>query len=464
MAAPDRPHRSDERVAADDFQPGPSGPTLARPVYSGGNRVRLLQGGDDLFPAMREAIGAATHDIWLATYIFHDDPTALAVLDALCVAARRGVSVQLVVDGFGSKATIPALERRIAEQGGGVKLAVFRPLRGWLMWMNPGHLRRLHLKLCTVDSGVAFVGGVNLIDDRVDLRHGASELPRLDFAVRLEGPSVEPVERAVRAVWTRASLGHDLRDEVVALARSSEPLSRLRQLVRELRMPHEKGRKGDVGALPPVRVAFVLRDNLRQRRTIERSYIAALRGARESIDVCVSYFYPGHGFRVALRQAARRGVRVRLLLQGKLDYRIAGMAARALYDELLGHGVRIYEYMPAYLHAKIAVVDGDWATVGSSNIDPLSLLLNLEANVLVNDADFNRELAARFERALADSHEIDAQRLRERGLPGAARRAFVAWVAYVYLRLAGATGRYCGRRPRHAEADFRLPRSPRTAA
>ena len=420
---------------------GAASVALARPVYSGGNRVRLLQGGDELFPAMHEAIATARQEIWLATYIFHDDETALAMMDALAAASQRGVHVHVVVDGFGSKATLETLRQRLAV-GGGVALAVFRPLRGWWTFFQPGQLRRLHQKLCVVDGMVAFVGGINVIDDRLDVRHGRTELPRLDFAVQLQGPIVAPVEQSVRALWTRAWLGHDFRDELVALARSNEPLSRLRALLRQLRMPRRKGLQPEWTALEPVRAAFVLRDNLRQRRTIERSYIMALRSARERIDIVASYFYPGHAFRVALRQAARRGVRVRLLLQGKLDYRIAGMAARALYDELLGHGVRIYEYTPAYLHAKVALVDDEWATVGSSNIDPLSLVLNLEANVLVMDRSFNRELAQRFDVAVAASREIDPSTMRQQGLLGAGRRALVAWVAYVYMRLAGVTGRY----------------------
>jgi cardiolipin synthase len=150
----------------------------------------------------------------------------------------------------------------------------------------------------------------------------------------------------------------------------------------------------------------VVRDNLRQRRAIERSYVQAIRGAQQRIDLAVPYFYPGRSFNRALRQAARRGVQVRLLLQGKVDYRIAGLAARVLYDELRADGVRIFEYTPAFLHAKVAVVDGLWATVGSSNIDPLSLLLNLEANVVVRDAGFARALSERFEAACAQSSEV----------------------------------------------------------
>ena len=160
-----------------------------------------------------------------------------------------------------------------------------------------------------------------------------------------------------------------------------------------------------------------------------------------SLDIAVPYFYPGHGFRRALRGAARRGVAVRLLLQGKIDYRIAALAAQALYDELRVHGVHIYEYTPAFLHAKVAVVDDDWATVGSSNIDPLSLLLNLEANVVVRDRAFADSLRQRFDVAVQASAEVQDRPVRQ-GWRGWLHRGFIAWVANVYLRVAGIAGRY----------------------
>jgi len=191
----------------------------------------------------------------------------------------------------------------------------------------------------------------------------------------------------------------------------------------------------------PMRAAFLVRDNLRQRRAIERSYIEALSTARERIDLMSPYFYPGRLFRRMLRDAAKRGVRVRLLLQGKLDYRFAGLAASVLYDELLSRGVRIFEYVPAFLHAKVALADDDWATVGSSNIDPLSLLLNLEANVVVRDAAFSAALSAAFEEAVKVSREVTAPPVAP-GWMAALRRGFVAWAATWYLRLAGITGKY----------------------
>jgi cardiolipin synthase A/B len=416
---------------------------VALPEFSGGNELRLLRGGDELFPAQIAAIRVATHEVWVATYIFHDDAAGADLAAALCAAAARGVRVRVVVDGFGSKASMGWLREQLADAG--VALAVFRPIDRWWRWLQPGQLRRLHQKLCVVDGVQAFVGGINIIDDRMDLNHGPTDQPRLDYAVGLRGPVVLPVAQAVRAVWTRAWLGRDFGEELRALVRSPEPIARLRRLARRLRMSRKHHRRLAQRVeqdLPPVCAAFVLRDNLRQRRTIERSYIDAIRAARQRVDLVTPYFYPGQVFRRALRDAARRGVRVRLLLQGKLDYRIAGMAAHALYAELLGHGVQIYEYTPAYLHAKVGVVDEDWATVGSSNIDPLSLLLNLEANVLVHDAAFARSVAAEFESALAVSHRVDMRELSGGGLRGVLRRALVAWVAYVYLRVAGATGRY----------------------
>jgi cardiolipin synthase len=416
-------------------------------LLSGGNGVDLLAGGDELFPAMCQAIAAARHQVWLATYIFHDDPAAQAVATALADAARRGVWVGVVVDGFGSKATLARLRDWL--DAAGVNLAVFRPVDRWWRLLQPGQLRRLHHKLCVVDGALGFVGGINLIDDRNDLNHGWCDAARLDFAVRLQGPAVALVEQTVRALWTRAALGADWREEVAAVARSAEPLARARRVLARLRVAPAAGTAGTVGAammaepvvLPPVRVAFLVRDNLRRRRSIEQAYVEAIRRARVRVDLVCPYFYPGRLFRRALRRAARRGVHVRLLLQGKADYRFAALAAQVLYDEMLRSGVQVFEYTPAFLHAKVAVVDDAWATVGSSNIDPLSLLLNLEANLIVHDAAFTADLARRIDAAMLDSREV----LRPPAGAGwwaVLRRGFVAWAAYWFLRLAGNSGKY----------------------
>jgi cardiolipin synthase A/B len=402
--------------------------------FVGGNEIELLRGGDQLFPAMQAAIARARHEVWLATYIFHHDDTALALMDTLLAADRRGVRVRVVVDGFGSNASLAALRERLA--GSGVALAVFRPMDRWWHWFKRGQLRRLHQKLCVVDNDRAFVGGINIIGDRLDMRHGLSEEPRLDFAVQIVGGLVDLVAHSVRSIWSRAWLGRDFDDALLDYV----PLRRrftlwLTQLWRgPQRLPEPSSR------LPPVCAAFVLRDNLRRRRTIEHAYADAIRNARHSVDIVCPYFYPGQRIRNALRGAADRGVRVRLLLQGKLDYRIAGWAAEALYADLLRHGIEIYEYAPAFLHAKVAVVDDEWATVGSSNIDPLSLLVNLEANVVVLDRGFAARLASEIETALAVSDRVGAT--AGKGLRAWLHRAAVVWFAYVFLRVAGAAGRY----------------------
>jgi len=412
-------------------------------IYTGGNRIALLRGGDALFPAMCAAIAASRRDVWLATYIYEEDAAGETVTQALLEAAARGVRVRVVVDGFGSLHSQARLRERL--EAGGVSFAVFRPMHGWWSWLQPSHLRRLHQKLCAVDGERGFVGGINLLDDRHDLNHGWSELPRLDYAVDLAGPVVQPITQTVRAVWTRAAFGRDWRDRFRDLARGPRPVARARELLHRMGLGEAGEVSGpgvdDDAAQAPARLAFVVRDNLRQRRSIERSYVDAIGSARERVDIVSAYFYPGRAFRRALRSACKRGVRVRLLLQGKVDYRLVRLAAEALYDELLTRGVEIYEYTPAFLHAKVALVDREWATVGSSNIDPLSLLLNLEANVLVDDADFVAQLALQLDRDFAAATPVTSPPPLagwRRGL----RRGFVAWVARLYLRAAGATGRY----------------------
>lgn len=417
-----------------------------RPVYSGGNEVRLLKNGAELFPAMCRAIDRARHEVWLASYIFNDDEAAAAVVAALIGAARRGARVRLVVDGWGSVHCLnrPMLRRLAAA---GVSVAVFRPMESWWSWFRPGQLRRLHMKLCVVDGDVGFVGGINLMHDRYDLGHGWTDAPRLDYAVQVRGPVVGPIEQTARAMWTRAAFGHDWRAELGAflraVSRGPKRVARARRLLRRLRlgMNLRDTRRFAAAAADaqPMRVAFVVRDNVRQRRTIERSYIAAIEAARERIDIVCPYFYPGAAFRQALRAAASRGVQVRLLLQGKLDYRFAGLAARVLYDEMLAYGVRIWEYTPAFLHAKVAVVDQEWATVGSSNIDPLSLLVNLEANIVVHDAAFVAELSRALALDFAASVEVTES---SRSWTVQIGRGLVAWLATLYLRLAGISGRY----------------------
>lgn len=415
---------------------------VPRPLFSGDNQVELLRGATELLPALCEAIQGARHEVWLASYILHNDPSVVRVVDALEEAARRGVRVRIVVDGFGTKQSLAALEPRLSAAG--VAVGIFRPLDRWTHWFQPGQLRRMHMKVAVVDGERGFIGGINLIDDHHDLSHGLSETPRLDFAVAVRGPVVASMEQAVRAMWLRAWFGQDWREELRELMRGANRLQQIQALIGQMRLTGWR-RPSDEHSLRPVRAALVVRDNLRQRRTIERTYVEVLRSARQRIWLVSPYFFPGREFRKVICDAARRGVDVRLLLQGKIDYPLAGLAAKVLYDELLHAGIHIFEYTPAFLHAKVALVDEDWATVGSSNIDPLSLLLNLEANLIVSDAVFNARLATELRLAMTAAHRVDpAKQLTHRWLRrlrSGLGRAIVTWAASVYLRIARAQPR-----------------------
>lgn len=415
-----------------------------KPVFTGGNKVTLLRGGQALFPAMRDAIEQASHSVWVANYLVSPLGQSSQVLGAMMRAAQRGVAVHMVVDAVGSDDAPASLWQDL--RAAGVKLAVFRPLHRLWGLSDPGSWRRMHMKLCVVDETLGFVGGINLIDDLYDQQHGWDDAPRLDYAVGLTGPVVGPVLHTSKAMWTRAQFGSDWRDELMQLAQEPGRMQRLRALWLQARLrlhPSEQARLADAAALrAPMRCAFVLRDNLRQRRTIEEATLQAIHRARERIDLVTPYFYPRKAMRRALCHAASRGVKVRLLLQGKADFRIAAMAAQALYAELQLDGVQIHEYQGAYLHAKVMRVDDEWATVGSSNLDPLSLVLNLEANVIVRDRGFVKSLGQALETDFTQSRHVTPHEPASDGFTARLRRRFVAMVAQAYLRLAGATGRY----------------------
>ena len=259
---------------------------------------------------------------------------------------------------------------------------MYAPL-GWLGMLWLGSWRRLHRKLCVVDGQVAFCGGINILDDFHDPNHGPLTAPRLDFAVRVTGPLVAEVDathgRGCGCACRRCatSAGRSSPSALVSLRASSA--ARVRR-ARPATRP--------ASCRAAARAALVLRDNLRNRARIERAYRRAIGRAREEIIIANAYFVPGRKMRKALVSAAQRGVKVRLLLQGRYEYFMQYYAARPIYGALLRAGVEIHEYSPSFLHAKVAVIDGRWATVGSSNLDPLSLLLAREANVVVEDVSF----------------------------------------------------------------------------
>lgn len=420
--------------------PAPRWYEQRRALFCGGNRVRLLRYGIEYFAALEQAFAQAREEIFFETYIFNDDPVALRVADALIAAARRGVRVHVLVDGFGSNRSLAVVRARFA--GTGVALLVFRPFRHWSDWLRRTRMRRMHRKLCVVDEHVGFVGGINVIDDWLDLNHGRFDTPRLDYAVRVEGPVVKAIAHTIEQTWLRVAVRNGWRDEVRELAEQDNRLTRLRDLFERLVLAYDTEDAAAYEDPAPVRAAFVVRDNFRQRRTIERTYIQAIVSARRRIAIVTPYFYPGRSFRKALLRAAARGVRVQLVLQGRIDYKLAGWAARAVYDEFLAAGVEVHEYQRSFLHAKIAVADDEWATVGSSNIEPLSLLLAREANLVAIDHDFNAALRAEIDQALRDSLPVDPKAQRRRGWLERLASRWATMVARLVVMLAGRGGSY----------------------
>ena len=384
---------------------------LAAPtvVYSG-NRLRLLVNGEQYFPALLAAIDSARRVIEIETYIFAEDNIGLRVMFALAAAASRGVEVRLLVDGYGGGEFARRLVGELGVQGAQVR--IYRPERWWRLQRKL--LRRLHHKIAVFDEQLAFVGGINIIDDHNVPAHVRGRLgPRFDFAVACEGPIVQAMTLAVRRLWWTVT--------VTGLRGRAGPVPRLR------RMPRRPAVAGGAPA------SLALRDNLRNRHSIERAYLQAFDAASSQVVIANAYFLPGRRFRAALLAMAARGVRVRLLLQGQPEYALQFHAQRALYGQLLDGGVEIYEYLASYLHAKVAVVDGGWATVGSSNIDPYSLLLAREANVVVHDAGFAGQLDAVLDEAIErHSRRIALADYASRGWLARARD----WCAYFVVRLA----------------------------
>jgi cardiolipin synthase A/B len=334
-----------------------------------GHSLQLLRCGEEYFPRLVEKIDAASESVYLETYIYASDSSGHMVADALMRAARRGVAVHLLLDGFGS-ADFPQRWREEL-RAAGVRVLVYRPQISWLT-LRRRRLRRLHRKLALIDRHVAFIGGINIIDDSSD----GTEVPRLDYAVEVHGETVQRIYTSMRRLWAMVSW--------ISLRKRHEH-EKLRLLLPPATQPH---------------VAFVFRDNLRHHNDIQHAYLDAIAGAQSEIVIANAYFLPGRIFRRALMDAARRGVRVVLMLPGRMDHPMLQYATQFMYDELLDAGLDIYEYRASFMHAKVAVVDSYWSTVGSSNIDPFSLWLAREANLVIRDSGFAAHLRASLQQEM----------------------------------------------------------------
>ena len=351
------------------------------------NEITLLETGLALFPAMLDAIGSARYDIYFETYIFADDAVGQQFEAALIEAGKRGVRVQVVTDWFGT-GNRQCTRLGLAFAAAGVKFRAFNP------WFRRG-VTRTHRKITVVDRDVAFVGGININDDWYCDYDAGRRLPapRWDFAVQVRGPIVLNIHDEMEGQWARVG---------------RLTLKKRLGLFRDMRKTPAATGEG------PTQAAFIVRDSLRNRHTIQRAYLHAIGRARKSVLLVNPYFAPGHKFRKALAVASERGVDVRLLI-GVGEIWLQDMVARSFYPKLLEAGVKVYEYRKTQLHAKVAVIDDDWSTVGSSNCDGLSLFLNQEANIVVKNENFAATMREHILRGVADGTPICHQEFENVG-------------------------------------------------
>ena len=365
--------------------------------YSRSNHLSLLHRGAEFFPALIHAIDAAHTEIYLETYIFALDDTANQVRDALIRAALRGVMVHVLVDWLGTGKSTVALLRAEFEPSG-VHFVAFNP------WFQRG-VARTHRKIVVIDQRLAFLGGLNINDDLISDDDSGTRLPapRWDFAVSIIGPLVDDVQAEVAAQWTR---------------QSSQPLRRRLGRVRQWYASRASLQWQVAEA------ALVVRDNLRNRAAIERQLLQALGRAHHSAVLVTPYFAPGRKLRRAMLHAAARGVDITLLI-GVGQFVMQDAVAQSFYPRFIRAGIRLVEYRATQLHAKAAVVDDTWATLGSSNFDGLSLFVNHEANIIVRDANFSMVLRDIIARGVAEGTIITAENV-----------AHFSWIRRVGNRLA----------------------------
>ena len=332
------------------------------PYYLKENKIELLKNGKDYFASVIHSIKQARYNIFVEAYIFSHDVTGIKILAALKEAAKRNVEVYLLLDGFGSR----DLSQKVIDEIKASKIHfLFYHPKISPYQMKRISLRRLHRKMFLIDHKIAYIGGINIIDD-MNVPNGKA--PRIDYAVQLEGPVIHLISQSMVKLWKRVSWSH--------LEKSYVP----------------KHNHKNISSYPNgIRLNFIERDNFRHRQDIEKAYLHAIQNAKDEILIANAYFIPGKKFERALIDAARRGVLVTLLLKGEMDYFLSN-ATRAFYAKFLKEGISIFEYTRSFMHSKVAVIDETWSTVGSSNIDPFSLLLAREANIVVFDKSFASQL------------------------------------------------------------------------
>ena len=345
-----------------------------------GNATELLVDGVTVYPAMLEAIASAKKTIVMESYIFNDDTAGREFSRALRESAMRGVRVYLVVDGVGTLIVAAGFFEKMRQDG--VHVLIYRPPAPWRR--NFGLVRRNHRKLLVVDGKVGFLGGLNIGKEWLPRSEGGGGWH--DIHLRVEGPAVRELTKLSISTW-KVHGGLDLDTRLF--------LPRVQAAGTEL-------------------VNIVGSRERKKRRAIRQSYLQAIKQARHYIYIANAYFLPDLGFRRALKNSCQRGVDVKLMLPSKGDILPVQLASQAHWGGLLRSGIRLFLLKHPLLHAKTAVIDDQWSTVGSFNIDHRSWRTNLEVNLNSIGPLLAKELKRVFENDLDRCEELTLWRWKDR--------------------------------------------------
>ncbi len=378
----------------------PAGNYIVDDNYNKFNRLQIVRGGKPYFELLTALINGAVSSIHLQTYIFANDETGMQIAAALRAAAQRNVQVYLLADGYASQ----AITQRFIDglRAAGVHFRFFEPL------FKSGHFyigRRMHHKLFVADEKVALVGGINIANHYNDL---PGQPAWLDFALLAEGEIVQELYVLCWKTWNGFS--------------NKISLFSFKEIQRE-----------ECQETGTIEVRMRRNDWVRRKNQISTTYIELFRTATSNITILCSYFLPGRLIRRLLKHAARRGVKITIITAGRSDVPVAKHAERWLYDWLLRHNITIYEYQPVVLHAKIAVCDDKWFTLGSYNVNNISAYASIEVNLDVRDVNFTGSVINILEDIrLHDCVKIDLKKHK------AARNIFnqfVRWFSYQFIRI-----------------------------
>lgn len=366
--------------------------------YRGGHKIELLRSGKHYFDVLEKTINDAKRYIHFQTYILDDDETGRRIVDALVRAAKRGVRVYFLLDAFGGKSFSKSLINIVEEAG-----ILFRKFSPVIISKGFHFSLRLHHKVVLVDGGTAIIGGINIAN-----RYSGTGPVRewLDFAVMIKGPEVAHTLFILKKLWNKTFL-------------------------------HTKEKSKETVHLPEIfeeNVKLKVLQNNWYRNKIEilKSYRSALRHAKSHMIIFASYFFPGRYERKLLKNASNRGVDIRIVLSGVSDSWLFKRATTFLYDVILRNKIKIYEYLPSNLHAKVVTVDGIWSSIGSYNLNHLSDYGSVETNVDILDTGFS----SGFQKILLDIIEKDC---REITIQEHSKRKtwifqFIGWLSYQIMR------------------------------